>query len=32
MDIIQNWLVDNQQMLIDFAIKLIVAIAIVFYR
>jgi small conductance mechanosensitive channel len=30
MDIIQNWLVDNQQMLIDFAIKLIVAIAIVF--
>ncbi|UUO23175.1 mechanosensitive ion channel [Colwellia sp. M166] len=30
MDIAQNWLVDNQQMLIDFAIKLIVAIAIVF--
>ncbi|ARD43663.1 mechanosensitive ion channel domain-containing protein [Colwellia sp. PAMC 21821] len=30
MDIIQNWLVDNQQMLIDFTIKLLVAIAIIF--
>ena len=30
MDIIQNWLVNNQQMLIDFAIKLFVALAIVF--
>ncbi len=30
MDIIQNWLVDNQQMLIDFTIKLFVALAIVF--
>ncbi|ASP46553.1 mechanosensitive ion channel domain-containing protein [Cognaticolwellia beringensis] len=30
MDTIQNWLVDNQQMLIDFAIKLVVALAIIF--
>ena len=30
MDTIQNWLVDNQQMLIDFTIKLLVAIAIIF--
>ncbi|MGB2741585.1 MAG: mechanosensitive ion channel domain-containing protein [Cognaticolwellia sp.] len=30
MDTAQNWLLDNQQMLIDFAIKLIVALAIVF--
>ncbi len=29
MDIAQNWLIDNQQMLIDFAIKLLVALAIV---
>ncbi len=29
MEIVQNWLLNNQQMLIDFAIKLIVAIAIV---
>jgi small conductance mechanosensitive channel len=29
MEVIQNWLLDNQQMLIDFAIKLIVALAIV---
>ena len=30
MDTAQHWLLDNQQMLIDFAIKLIVALAIVF--
>lgn len=30
MDTIQNWFLDNQQMLIDFAIKLIVALAIIF--
>jgi small conductance mechanosensitive channel len=29
MDIIQNWLVDNQQMLINFMLKLIVALAII---
>ena len=29
MDIAQNWLIDNQQMLIDFSIKLLVALAIV---
>lgn len=29
MEVIQNWLLDNQQMLIDFAIKLIVALAII---
>ncbi|MBA6389489.1 mechanosensitive ion channel [Colwellia sp. BRX10-3] len=29
MDTIQNWLVDNQQMLIDFTLKLIVALAII---
>jgi len=29
MEVIQNWLLDNQQMLIDFAIKLIIALAIV---
>tara|TARA_R110000787_G_C13420658_1_gene444862 strand:+ start:460 stop:1290 length:831 start_codon:yes stop_codon:yes gene_type:complete len=30
MDALQNWLVDNQQMMIDFAVKLIVALAIIF--
>ena len=30
MDTIQHWFLDNQQMLIDFAVKLIVALAIVF--
>lgn len=30
MDTIQHWFLDNQQMLIDFALKLIVALAIVF--
>lgn len=30
MDTIQNWLLENQQMLMDFAIKLVVALAIVF--
>ncbi|AZQ85548.1 mechanosensitive ion channel [Colwellia sp. Arc7-635] len=30
MNTVQNWLLDNQQMLMDFAIKLIVALAIVF--
>jgi small conductance mechanosensitive channel len=30
MDTIQNWLIENQQMLMDFAIKLVVALAIVF--
>ena len=30
MDAIQNWLVDNQQMMIDFAVKLLVALAIIF--
>ena len=30
MDALQNWLVDNQQMMIDFAVKLLVALAIVF--
>jgi small conductance mechanosensitive channel len=30
MDTIQHWFIDNQQMLIDFAVKLIVALAIVF--
>lgn len=29
MEVIQNWLLDNQQMLIDFAIKLIVSLAII---
>jgi small conductance mechanosensitive channel len=30
MDTIQQWFIENQQMLIDFAVKLIVALAIVF--
>lgn len=30
MDTIQHWFIDNQQMLIDFAVKLIVSLAIVF--
>ena len=30
MDTIQNWFLENQQMLMDFAIKLVVALAIVF--
>ena len=30
MDTIQHWFIENQQMLIDFAVKLIVALAIVF--